>query len=159
MCRAVQGTNACFADRIKCPCTLCAIKAELLNLGPLTLREQNIMMFTLLTRILRCTPVAIRTFKNVIQFNNTRVDVWQPYRRFSWELQMFKRIMRKWLRDLRYLTEVCLLICKISFIYYMIICKHNPLVQWRTQEFCSRGGGVNKFSWGQRTEIKVIRRR
>ena len=24
--------------------------------------------------------------------------------------------------------------------------------QWRTQEFCSGGGGFNKFSWGQRTE-------
>ena len=23
-------------------------------------------------------------------------------------------------------------------------------VQWRTQEFCSVGGGFNKFSWGQR---------
>ena len=22
--------------------------------------------------------------------------------------------------------------------------------QWRTQEFCSGGGGLNKFSWGQR---------
>ena len=24
--------------------------------------------------------------------------------------------------------------------------------QWRTQEFCSGGGGFKKFSWGQRTE-------
>ena len=29
----------------------------------------------------------------------------------------------------------------------------HPPFQWRTQEFCSEGGGVfNKFSWGQRTE-------
>jgi len=28
--------------------------------------------------------------------------------------------------------------------------------QWRIQEFCSGGGGVNKFSWEQRTETTGI---
>ena len=26
----------------------------------------------------------------------------------------------------------------------------DPLYQWHNQQFCSRGGGFNKFSWGQR---------